>query len=389
MGDTVIAKKKPYAPPPVRPLNTSAESLRYLGPEPTWQSQPTIHQRPGLFAKSLNWYGYNFSKKDARAFIIDWLNRSDRHADAVLFAKVPDDQIRPTLGWVCRMNVVGLELQDREKEKLDDYFKQQLFAVKGVKKVVEIVKNESTQPNIQDRLRDKVTECAGEIEGMFDDFVTAGAKMSTDYKPLALMRTMNIAPQMVSIIVQDWKKHQEEFEEVLKGRDAQLVEGYNNFTKVQMKHLMKFADTVINDCGLYIQIKKSDRKPRKKKAVSPEKQVARFKYCKQFAELKLTSEPATSLVRASEAWLYNTKKRKLIHVVAAEDVGTFTIKGNSVIGFDPGESSQKTLRKPSEQIKKLMSVGKPAARKVFDGIRATDIKFNGRGSADLVILRAW
>ena len=46
------------------------------------------------------------------------------------------------------------------------------------------------------------------------------------------------------------------------------------------------------------------------------------------------------------------------------------------------------LRKPAEQLKSLLSGGKPAARKVFRDIKATETKFNGRGTEELVILRA-
>jgi hypothetical protein len=53
------------------------------------------------------------------------------------------------------------------------------------------------------------------------------------------------------------------------------------------------------------------------------------------------------------------------------------------------DTVQKTLRKPAEQIKKLLSSGKPAARKVFKEIKATETKFNGRGSEDTIILKAW
>jgi hypothetical protein len=138
-----------------------------------------------------------------------------------------------------------------------------------------------------------------------------------------------------------------------------------------------------------VQIKKVERKPRAKKAVSPEKLTAKFKYLKTFPELKLVSEPAVKLVDATEAWLYDTAKRKLIHVVGDVHRGSFTVKGSAIIGFDTGNSSQKTLRKPAEQIKALMAAGKPAARKLFKEIKATEVKFNGRGNDNLVILRAW
>ena len=138
-----------------------------------------------------------------------------------------------------------------------------------------------------------------------------------------------------------------------------------------------------------MQIKKVERKPRKVKPVSPEKKAAKFKHQLEFAELKLKGLPAASLVDKSEAWLYDTKKRKLIHVVADSHLGTFTVKNNAIIGFDTAESIQKTLRKPAEQIKALMTGGKPAARKVFRDIKATETKFNGRGTEDIVILKAW
>jgi hypothetical protein len=49
----------------------------------------------------------------------------------------------------------------------------------------------------------------------------------------------------------------------------------------------------------------------------------------------------------------------------------------------------KTLRKPAEQLKALMSGGKPANRKFFQDIKATEVKYNGRGNEHVVLLKAW
>jgi uncharacterized protein (DUF433 family) len=242
---------------------------------------------------------------------------------------------------------------------------------------------------IQDHLREKVSECAGELEGMFDDFIQGGAKMSADWKPIAQIRGMNISPNMVGNIADVWKIKLAEFEEVLAGKDADLVEGYSHLSKNQIKQCVKFIEQVIADCSNYVQIKKVERKPRAKKAVSPERLSAKFKYLKEFTELKLTSIAPAQLVNASEAWLYDTKKRKLIHVMADTHIGTFSVKGSAVVGFDTVTTIQKTLRKPAEQLKELLTGGKPAARKVFKDIKATETKFNGRGNENLVILKCW
>jgi hypothetical protein len=224
---------------------------------------------------------------------------------------------------------------------------------------------------------------------MYDEMILAGAKMSANYKPVSLFRSMNVAPQMINEIAAQWKTRLAELEAVAKGKDADLTEGYGHFGKLQVRNLIKFAETVIADCGAYIQIKKVERKPRAKKAVSPEKIAARFKHLREFAELKLTGESAARLVNATEAWLYDTAKRKLIHVVADTHVGSLTIKGSSIIGFDTAASVQKTLRKPAEQIRSITSAGKPAARKAFKDIKATEVKFNGRGNDNLIILKCY
>jgi hypothetical protein len=371
-----------------RPLNPKSADTKYTGGEPEWRLQPEPEARSSALIGAFTWYNYHYDKKMVKELIIDWLIRNDRSRDAKDFARVPESTIRNQTGWLCRMNTMGLDLNEHELLAVDTAITEHLRTVRAIREVVKAAEPDAViRPNIQDRLRDKMVEAAGEIEGMYDDMIVAGAKMSADFKPLLVLRGMNVAPQMVGEIAQHWKSRLEELEEVIRGKDAQLVEGYGQFGKLQVKNLVKFAEQVIADCGSYVQIKKVERKPRKKKPVSAEKLTARFKYLREFAELKLESEPVTRLVNAQEAWLYETKKRKLIYVVADTHAGSFTVKGSSLIGFDPTNSVQKTLRKPQEQIKALLQGGVAQHRKYFKDIRATEVKFNGRGSENLILLK--
>ena len=204
---------------------------------------------------------------------------------------------------------------------------------------------------------------------------------------MAVLRGLNVAPQLVGEMAEIWRGRLATLEEVVAGKDSQLAEGYGNFTKLQIKNLIKFAETVISDCGSYVQIKKTERAPRKKKPMSPEKLTQRFRYLREFAELKLVSEPVTKLVGCQEAWLYDTKRRKLIYAVADSHIGTMTVKGTGLVGFDTVNSVQKTLRKPAEQIKGLLTGGVANTRKFFRDIRATEVKFNGRSNENLILLK--
>ena len=116
--------------------------------------------------------------------IVKYLELHDRKQDLKTLRGVPDSAIRTTTAWLCRMTTVGLELTDAEQIKFDNMLKEILTARQTA---VAETSDESDVPRvtIQDRLREKVSECAGELEGMFDEFVTNGAKMSADYKPVS------------------------------------------------------------------------------------------------------------------------------------------------------------------------------------------------------------
>lgn len=373
----------------IKLLNPKSVDTKYTGAEPSWRIQPEADSRSSSLTRAFGWYNYFYGRKEARDMIVSWLESQGRKADLRRLRRVPDSAISCTVGWLCRMNMVGLELTESENTKLDTMLAH-ILNQEQVNHVAE-PESETAQPKvtIQDRLRERIVECAGEIDGMFDEFLINGAKMSADFKPIATLRSMNVAPQMVNEIAAAWKAKLTEFESVVAGTDSQLVEGYSHLTKIQLRNVLKFCEAVINDCGAYVQIKKVERKPRKAKPVSPEKRAAKFRYLVEFPDLKLKSLPASALVDKSEAWLYNTKTRKLIHLVADSHVGQFTVKANNVIGFSTAESMQKTLRKPAEVLKEIMSGGKPAARKTYKDLTTTETAFNGRGNENIVILKAW
>ena len=373
---------------PVKPLNPRSADTNAMGMEPIWKTQPT-EGRISALSHAFSWYNYFYGKKDAREMIVNYLETHGRKDDVRTLKRIPDSSIRLTTGWLCRMSQVGLELTEHEQIKLDNLLKEILESAQDA--VAEEIAVDDTVPRItiQDRLREKVSECAGELDGLFDEFVVSGAKLNADYKPVSLMRSLNIAPQMVNDIKQIWTRKLEEFDAAVAGKDADLVQGYRFLSKVQLRNCVKFCELVISDCGAYVQIKKVERKPRKVRAVPPEKRAAKFKHVMEFAELKLKGLPAASLVDKAEAWLYDTKKRKLIHVVADSHAQAFTIKSNSIIGYSTVESLQKTVRKPADILKALGASGKPAARKIYKDLTTTETAFNGRGTENLIILKSW
>lgn len=376
----------------IKPLNPRSPDTKYVGDEPNWRSQPTDNRITAM-SRAFNWYNYFYGKKEAKDMLCQYLEHNNRARDAKKIRAMPDSQIRLTPAWLARMSLMGLQLDEHEQIKLDNMIADLVSVRQNAEPTVASTDRQDDAAagklTIQDRLREKTAECLGELDGQFDQFIQEGAKLTADFKPVSVMRSINIAPQMTAMIRETWAKKLAEFEDVVAGKDPDLVKGYDFLTKTQLKNCVKFCELVLTDCASYVQIKKVERKPRKVKPVTPEKKAAKFKLCAEFAELKLRSLPAAQLVDKSEAWLYDSKKRKLIHLVADEYAKVFTVKNNSVIGFSVTETQQKTLRKPADTLKVLMAAGKPAARKLFKDIRATETAWNARGTENLLVLKVW
>ena len=371
----------------VKALNPRDADTKYMGDEPFFALQPDKEGRTLALTRSFTWYNRFYGKKDAKELLCLYLEHHNREVEAKYIRKVHENEMLMTLCWLARMNMRGLELNEHENLTLENEITR-LSKLVHKPEVVEKEKD-TNKPTIQDYLREKARDAAGELEGAFDEFFTTG---KTSTKTVDIVAKLNVTPQHIPLIVDVWKKKQIEFETLNETDDKELKEAYGNLGKIQLRNILKFIENVIGDLNSYISIKKASKAPRKRKAVPVEKIVAKLKYLKEFKDavnkLDLVSVHPTKLHGASEAWVYDTAKRKLHHYIADEYSKSFTVKGNALLGFDTNISEIKTLRKPGEQIKEIMG-SKPAARKYFKDIKAVSATPNGRFNENMLILRCF
>jgi hypothetical protein len=337
------------------------------------------------------WYNRFYNKKDAKDLMCQYLDHHDRDQEAKLLRKVDEREFLTTFCWLSRMTMRGLELHEHEEATLENEITRLLKLTNkpiAVGEKTEEEKPVSNRPNVQEIMRDKAREAAGELEGMFDEFFADG---KTQQKTVDIVARFSVLPQHIPMIVEAWKRKQEEFNLLMEG-DKDVKEGYPDMGKIQIRNIVKFIEQVMGELSSYVSIKKAAKAPRQRKAVPVEKIVAKLKYMKEFkdpaSKLDLLSIHPTKLHGASEAWVYDTAKRKLHHYIADEYSKSFTVKGNTILGFDTNKSEIKTLRKPGEQIKEVMG-SKPAARKYFADIKAVATAPNGRFNENMIILKAW
>ena len=369
----------------IKELRPKDFDYKHIGPEPSFNAEMVVTDWE--LAKAFNWYNHFYDNKDAKEFIAQYLDVAGKQQVAKTIRRVNDRHVKPTYGWLARCIVRGGVVSNDTLSRLQDEI-DRLVALVQPEVSVELTLV-SNRPNVQEIMRERTLEVGGELEGLWDEYLKNGAGKES-IKAIDLLSQRNILPQHVHMLVSAWQSKLDEYNEVANGKCEQLNEAYDRFGKIQVRNIVSAIETVIADLNAYIGMKKAGKKPRAKKAVPVEKVVRKLKYLKTFKleKLELESISPTKLHNCSEAWVYDTKKRKLHHYVADEYTKSLSVKGNTVIGFCTKESQIKTLRKPEEQIKVIMG-SKPAARKFFDNIKAVGAKPNGRFNANMIILRAF
>ena len=350
-------------------------NLAFAGQEPKFSVELTQAD----LMKTLSWYAQNKDKNDAFKYACDFLKKKHKlNASSIVKDKIS------TFGFICRIVANGGSLPIKDQIWLDNEIaeiKKQLD--KPIVEDIPII-SKTNVVSIQERIREKASDCIGELEGQLDDLVISGFK--SNVAPYAIFHTMNIKDAQTKFIIEWAKSKRTEFDEVLTSQDEQIKEGWSNFTKPQIKKLVAYCDQVILDCQKVSGQAIKSRKPRKRKAKSPEQLVARLKCLPEYKELGLTSIKTTDIIGSMQLWVYNIKTRKL-GVYHADDAGGFSVKGSSITNFTEVKSIQKKLRKPEVILPEVASGGKVFLRNVIEGVRAVESKLSGRINGDTILLR--
>lgn len=331
---------------------------------------------------ALAWYSEHFNEKQLLKFALEYFVVKANKPAVLAINKASDSEVRQ-LAIICRLALREQYLSDKHKEFITETADKLIAKYKIVKEKKVVAVDTAPVVSIQQRMEEKAHELAGEIEGAIDEFVTT-KKSSFSTKNYLLAN--NVAAPIAKRIGEFYVRTSAELHEAIAGEDEQLVEGYSNFTKRELKKFAEFVDGIIADCQQQVQTAKASRAPRMRKAIPPSKVVSKMKYLKEFAELSLKSCKPEDILTSTELWVYNTKYRKV--QVYKADSGTLSVKGTTVIGFSLKDSISLTLRKPEEFFKGL-SLGKRALNGAIKKITTKPTTPNGRVNEECILLGAF
>jgi hypothetical protein len=79
----------------------------------------------------------------------------------------------------------------------------------------------------------------------------------------------------------------------------------------------------------------------------------------------------------------------MLGLYVAEGNKELSVKGSSIINYDPETSVWKKVRKPNEIVPKSVTSTKAQVKKLIDSLSSKESKMNGRLNAETIILKVY
>jgi len=378
--------------------NINFSDEKYTGNEPSWDYDRALgfsnEEFDHYLRQSFRYYNYYYSTKDLKKYVVAWLRQHEGREGLHKLDKTTIDRYQRSADCLTPFTVCalikaherGMPLRDRHVEYILDAVKR-VLTLKADDEEVEVkqeTKVVASAPTIQDRMNEVAKKHILYFE-MLEDALYAGE--TVDPKAYEYLTKNNVPQVLIGKIQAVFEPRCAEVREARTTKDEDLKDAYSYMKAADYKRYDAFYDKLFADLTAYNQTKKATKKAAVRKPPAKEKIVKSLKYLKQDAGMKLVSINPVDIVGAEQLWVYNVKNRKLGRYVAEDQGGALGVKGTTIIGFNETKSTQKTLRKPEEQVKAFLASNKVELRKFLENIKTTEIKLNGRINADTILLK--
>ena len=361
----------------------------YYLAEPNWAEfslADTVEKKEEAWKKSRYFIHAEINNKETYKSFRNWIKKGSKwtKAEQKIVLGCPDYCFLSIgeYAWFWEKTGYMLEGQENYIYGKYDYFKQ-----KSEEKAAEKAQAAEQRKAVVKPIRRELEVMISAVDESIDNLMT-GKKAGT---PVQLTTTCKLNKEESNAVYEEYANILDEFKECQRVRkiknrsdwDDQLVEGYSHVNKPNMDKLVLWLDEF-----LQIMIAQQQRKTpiRRKKPQDPRKIVARLRYLQADKDLNIASVNPTTILGSTEVWVYDTKRRRLGLYMSKND-GGLHVKGTSITGYDEGLSYEKTLRKPEEQLKVIMSKSKKAIHEVVGKIRGKQMKVKTRINPNMLLLK--
>lgn len=350
---------------------------------------PDTTSRENAINSAINWYSNNSSKKELKKYTVEYVKKNSYSKEQI--EKLESEPFSSfefsVVGGLCRISNRGFPLTDN----LTKFVVDNIAPIFQRKRVGEVSTEDKPKVSVQDRIVNQVREYLSELERYVDCYLENLVKSNSEkLKDLSdWIREKDIKAQQSKMIADWYRPKIEQIQSAIDG-DPIMREGYCFLSTPKLKRYGEFFRNLVNIFDENSKITKAVRKPRAKKKKSPEKQVAKLKYQKDYSigSKKLTSIDPRDIIGASKLVVYNTKYNKITVYEKSSLVDGFSVKGCTLIGYDEKKSSSKKVRKPeSFDFSKFLG-GTRAVNNAYKDISTKESSPNGRFNENVILLQA-
>jgi hypothetical protein len=364
----------------------------------TWTGEQFLRH----FQGAMRYYRMESSGKELKPKVIDWMGRNGYDRDSIKeFKDTRDSRCQLTVGAIAACLIKGMpdvhpEFNDSrstaawlraEIAKIVDDGKWDEVPEEEVK----VTKTAVPVFNIQDRIREQAGEMSEEIDAAIDSWITDPDSFDPKaFKIVNLLKGKGAKAAQARYIRGFFTKGLEELQELASGQaDEQLKEAYKHNSRKNVNKLIEFYNSVMSACEQIAAEAKVLKKPRAAKVKPAEELVKKLKFMLSDTKLGITSAPPATIIGSQGVVVFNTKTRKIGYYIAKSTAG-LSVKNSSITEFTD-KSTQKTLRKPPEQIKefKEQNTQKRFETWFVKNVKTTETQLNGRFNEDTVILKVY
>jgi hypothetical protein len=357
---------------------------KFYGQEPTWD-QPFADDADRLSAlsKAYNWYAYMAKPEDHKQWVLDYMrikNYDKLQIDRV--RRLSNDEI--TLGYgdmpgclgfntgtMARLSALGAPMIPSDVEMLERVVQWLVNKPEPVKRDI------SVRPNVQRSMDEQLSRILGALEVEYDNSLTG--KKSDPHAVLDSIK--NVYARKIS---EYFASRLDELATILSETDKELSSAYAIYGKKNLKNAKQTVELIVQLCTEKQEQRAATPVLRRRRRKSPADIVKKLQYKKEDKAYGIVSIGPSKLVGAQRLLTFNTKYRTASLFEASGPDG-LSIKGTTVIGFDPKKSKTKKLRKPAEFFKSIQGKGIRAVRAAFDSVRSTEKEAKGRINEEVIL----
>lgn len=329
------------------------------------------------------WYNYMHDTNTGKKWVVEYMRKNSYTKDQIeKFQSAPDWKIGMTSCSIARMSNNGTVFPERTTKFLTDRIEQ---TIQYAEKNKSAEKTASSSNSIQRRIKEKQSAIIADVEDELDKFYNN--KYQGTFSFYEYCQKQQLKPAHTKAVKEYYIRLLDELKELTGPKpDKDLVEGYRNLNKTQMKNYYAFVSSICSDAERFSANTKVVRSPRKKKPKSAIDLIKGLKFKKEDAALKITSVNPQTIIGAKALWVYNTKY-KAIGVYYASTERGLSIKGSTITQFNAATSLSKTARKPEEVIDMALRVSPSASKKLLDSMKTKEKMMNGRINNETILLR--